>query len=183
MKKVAITCLVLLLIGCGKKENNMADSTNSYTLAEAQEKLAKKYFNHVWDLMEKPDRTPADDEAMVHAVHASCFLWMQVGTPLHQQRGEWQVARVYSLLNHGESALRHARRCMELTEKHPDLMTDFDLAFANECLARAHAISGNKTEAEKFIALAEKAGELIKDKDDRKVFFDDFNGGPWGGLK
>ncbi len=160
----------------------MSDATN-YSLEQAQNKLAKIYFNKVWDYLEQTDRSPADDEAMVHAVHTSCYLWMQIGTPLNHQRGEWQVARVYSVLGLADSALRHANRCLELTQKHQELMQDFDIAFAYECVARANAIAGNAETANKYISLAEAAGEEIKDKDDRKVFIDDFNGGPWQGIK
>lgn len=152
-------------------------------LKETQEKLAKMYFNSVWDLMEKSSRTPEDDEVMIHAAHASCYLWMQIGTPVNHQRGEWQVARVYTILGHYAAALRHANRCLELTDRRPELMQDFDIAFAYECVSRANAIAGNRQVAQKYIELAEQAGQDIKNSDDRKLFLDAFNGGDWNGMK
>lgn len=161
----------------------MSTDETTYSMQQAQEKLAKMYFNSVWDLLEKTDRTPEDDEAMIHATHASCYLWMQVGTPVNHQRGEWQVARVYTILGHFAAALRHANCCLELTDKHLELMQDFDIAFAYECVARANAIAGNRQVATKYIEFAEQAGQDIKDPDDRKVFFDNFNSGLWNGMK
>ncbi len=152
-------------------------------LKETQEKLAKMYFNSVGDLMEKSSRTPEEDEVMIHAAHTSCYLWMQIGTRVNHQRGEWQVARVYTILGHFAAALSHANRCLELTDRHQEQMQDFDIAFAYECVARANAIAGNRQVAKKYIGLAEQAGQDIKDSDDHKVFFDSFNSGMWNGMK
>jgi hypothetical protein len=102
---------------------------------------------------------------------------------VNHQRGEWQIARVYTVLGLADMALRHANRCMELTHQHANEMADFDWAFAYECVARANAVAGNRVEAIKHIGLAQKAGEAIKDEEDRKVFFDGFNGGNWNNLR
>ena len=72
---------------------------------------------------------------------------------------------------------------MELTEKHKDLMEDFDWAYAYESLARANAVLGNRDEALKYISLAEKAGEAIEDEESKKFFVGDFEGGDWRGMK
>jgi len=181
MSKSIPELLILILAVApisAQSEVQMSAVTN-YSLEQAQKKLAKIYFNKVWGYLEQTDRSPEDDEAMLHAVHTSCYLWMQVGTPLNHQRGEWQIARVYSVLGLADSALRHANRCLELTQTHRELMQDFDIAFAYECVARANAIAGNVEMANKYITLAEAAANEIKDKDDRKVFMDDFNGEPW----
>jgi len=45
-------------------------------------------------------------------------------------------------------------------------MDDVDTAFAYEAVARAYAVSGDKKESLKFLEMAKKAGEEIKnDKD------------------
>jgi hypothetical protein len=31
--------------------------------------------------------------------------------------------------------------------------------------------------------MAEEAGAIIKDEEDRQIFFDDFNGGEWYGVR
>ena len=111
------------------------------------EAFAKETNGEVWRLLEKTDRTPADDEQMIHAAHASCYHWLFAGTPLHHQRGEWLIARAYTALGHREAAERHTRRCLALTESHRDLMQDFDLAFAHELAARTAALVGGRPRA------------------------------------
>lgn len=155
----------------------------TYTEAEPHRHFAVTLNGKVWELLEKPHRSRDDDEAMVHAAHASCFHWLQTGTQVHHQRAEWLIARVYCSLGIGESALRHAQRCLELTREHPDAMSDFDVAYAYEGMARANAVAGNKDEALKYLKLAEEAGQSIANDEDRKIFLGDFNSGNWNNLK
>lgn len=61
-----------------------------------ERKLAASLFNHVWDLMEKKNRTIEENDRMIHAAHASRYHWGNVGEPVNLARGEWQVSRVYS---------------------------------------------------------------------------------------
>jgi tetratricopeptide (TPR) repeat protein len=146
-----------------------------YTEAQAQRFFAIQFHGQTWDLLDKADRTKEEDELMIHTAHASCRHWLEAGTGLHHQRGEWLISRVYAVLGVGDAALRHANRCLELTEQYADLMQDFDRAFAYEGVARAYAVAGNREEARKYAGLAAQAGEAIADKGDRKVFMDDFN--------
>ena len=77
-----------------------------------QRQLAATIFNHVWDLLEKPDRSLAEDDEMLHGAHASRYHWGVAGEPVHWARGEWQCARVYAVLGRAEPALHHAGRCL-----------------------------------------------------------------------
>jgi hypothetical protein len=61
-------------------------------------------------------------------------------------------------------------------------MEDFDFAFAYEAIARAYAVNGDKAEAKRFIQTAQKAGEAIKEKEDKDIFFDELKGGDWNGV-
>jgi hypothetical protein len=70
-----------------------------------------------------------------------------------------------------------------LTHQHSDLMHDFDWAYAYEGVARAHAVAGNRDEAIRHIELAQKAGEAIKEEEDRRIFVADFNGGNWNQMR
>lgn len=155
----------------------------TYTEQEAHRHFAAKLNGEVWTLLGKPDRSQAEDELMIHLAHASCCHWLKVGTGVHHQRAEWLIARVYSELELGEAALRHARRCHELTREHTDLLEDFDLAYAQEALARAHAVAGNRSEALKHLQRAEKAGQAIADEESKKFFVGDLEGGDWHGLR
>lgn len=143
--------------------------------------MAPTCFNLTWEYIENKKRTPEDDAMMIHAAHASRFHWGIIGKPLHFQRGEWQVSRVYAILGRSEPALYHAKLCLEWTEK--ENLTDFDLAFAYECMARANAASKNTQEFKKYNNLAREAGEKIEKKEDKDYFFKDFEDGEWFGFK
>jgi len=155
----------------------------TFTESEAHLYFAKQYNGKTWELLDKPDRTSEENEMMLDYAHASLAHWRVAGTAVHHQRGEWMIARVYTVLGNGEQAHRHARRVADLTESHRSELSDFDFAFAYEGLARAYALNGEKVEAKKIIGMAQKAGEAIADKEDRDIFFADFNGGAWYGVK
>lgn len=101
--------------------------------------LAIKLFNETWDLIEKENRSMDEEALMIHKAHASLYHWLQAGTPLHEQRGEWMVSHVYAVIGRYEPAIYHAKRCMALTQQHK--FDDFDLTFAYEALARAYLTS------------------------------------------
>jgi hypothetical protein len=136
---------------------------------EEHKKFAITLFNLTWNLLDKKERTREENDKMVHAAHASRYHWGEIGKPVHFERGEWQISRVYSVLKRSEPALYHARRCLEICKKNN--IGDFDIAFAYEAMARANAILGNKTDCDKYIELAKKAGEHIKKKEDKDYFF------------
>ncbi|MCK4250897.1 hypothetical protein KAX97_05590 [candidate division WOR-3 bacterium] len=142
-----------------------------YTEQEWHKRAAITLFNLVWSLLDKKDRTKQEDDKMVHAVHASRFHWGEIGTPVEFERGEWQISRVYSVLNRPQSALYYAERCLDICKEHN--IGDFDIAFAYEAMARAHAVAGDKSDCEKYIKLAKEAGEQIKKKEDKDLFFGD----------
>jgi len=131
-------------------------------------RFAAQLFNLTWDLMEKQDRTREEDDRMIHAAHASRFHWGEIGTPLELERGEWQIARVYALLGRPEPSLHHARRCLEICQANS--IGDFDLAFAFEGLARAHAAAGEFRTAGEYVEKGKLAAGAIAEKEDRDYF-------------
>ena len=118
--------------------------------------LAAGLFNHTWTLLETHPRTPAQDDEMIHAAHASRYHWGEIADDVHLARGEWQCARVYSVLGHVEPALWHARRCVELAEADPD-REDWDLPAAYEAMARALHVAGDAAAAAEWKAKATEA--------------------------
>jgi hypothetical protein len=127
-------------------------------------------FNSVWQMLDAADRTPALDDQMVHAAHASRWHWSQAGELGGDEQlavGEWQCSRVYSVLGRGEPALHHARACLAICEESG--LTDWVLAAAYEALARASAVAGNGGEARTWLARARTATAAIADPKDRDV--------------
>jgi hypothetical protein len=129
--------------------------------------LAADLFNHTWTLLEKTDRTPAEDDEMIHCAHASRYHWGEVGEGVNLARGEWQCSRVYAVLGRSEPALWHARRCVATNEANGT--ADWDIAAAYEAMARAHLAAGDLGEVARWKAKATAALDGIADKDDREV--------------
>jgi DNA-binding transcriptional MerR regulator len=132
-------------------------------------RLGVALFNHVWTLLEKPDRTPAEIDEMLHAAHASRFHWSRADgmEDANLARGEWQCSRVYAVLGRGEPALWHAKRCLAIHEAAGS--ADWDIASAYEALARACAVAGDPGAAADWKAKAVAALEGIGDPADREV--------------
>ena len=135
--------------------------------AKTHRRLGSDLFNKTWTLMRKTGRTREEDDEMVHCAHASAYHWQQAGTRAHRARSEWQCSRVYTVLGLAESALRHARRCLELVESAPQEMEGWDLAAAYEAMARSHATAGDDREARRYIDLGRAALAQIEDEEDR----------------
>lgn len=123
---------------------------------DLQRQFAVDCFNGTWDLIEKTDRTPADDSRMIHMTHASRFHWGEIGKPLNVARGDWQISRVYAILGQGKNALTYAKNCLHLTIEHD--FGDYDLAFAYEAALRAYAVLGDAEKTDKYLSLAREAG-------------------------
>jgi DNA-binding transcriptional MerR regulator len=158
----------------GLKEEQMASidrRTTGELVPEDERRLAADLFNHTWELLETPDRTPAQDDRMIHAAHASRFHWEQVGEPVNLVAGEWQCSRVYSVLGHAEPAVYHARRALAICDEAG--ITGFFLASANEGLTRALLVAGDRPGAAAAEATAWSAAEDIDDDEDRQIFEQD----------
>lgn len=135
---------------------------------EVHRKFAVDLFNLVWDLLDREVRTSEENDRMLHAAHGSRFHWGEIGTPLEFERGEWQISRVYSVLNRPHAALFHAQRCLGICQMND--IGDFDLAFAYEALARSYAVAGDSTKSREYVELAEAAGAQIEDEGNREYF-------------
>jgi hypothetical protein len=134
-------------------------------------RLAADLFNHTWELLETPERTPAQDDRMIHAAHASRFHWEQVGDATNLVAGEWQCARVYAVLGRAEPSTYHARRALALCDDAG--ITGFFRAASNEALARALLVAGDRAGASGAEADAWSAAEAIEDDEDRQIFEQD----------
>lgn len=132
-------------------------------------RLGADLFNFTWTLIEKADRTPAEIDEMIHAAHASRYHWSKAGTAANLARGEWQCARVYSVLGRGEAAVWHATRCVAYSEAAAKAgeAESWDIPGSYEAMARALAVSGDRAGAEAWREKARTAVAEIEDPDDR----------------
>ena len=141
---------------------------------ELHKQLGVDLFNYTWTLVDKPDRIPEESDQMIHGSHTSAYHWRQVGEPLNFERSDWQLSRVYALLDRPEASLYHAQRCLEVCQS--EGIGDFDLAFAYEAMARANVVGVKHEEAARYLEMARKAGVEIEKKNDRDYFFNELEG-------
>jgi len=135
---------------------------------EEERRLAVDLFNQTWTLLELPARTPEQDDELVDTAHASAYHWLQVGTAANRARSQWQLSRVYVLLGRPEPALHHANRCLAWCEANPGALADWDLPYAHEALARAHALAGNADEARRHADRARELAARVAGDEDRE---------------
>jgi len=134
---------------------------------EQRRRLAVDLFNRAWELMLLPERTPEQDDELLHTAYASRHHWAEVGTVANAARGEWQLSRAYTVLGRAEPARHHAQRCLAYCESDPGALEDWDLPYAYEALARAELVAGNADEARRLAAKARELGERVADAEDR----------------
>jgi hypothetical protein len=134
-----------------------------------QRRLAVDLFNRSWELLELANRTPAQDDELIHVVHAAAFHWGEIGNEARRARSENQCARVYSALGRPEAALHHAGRALELVRAGGDGFEDWDLASALEVAARAELAAGNRAEAERYAVLSRSELDTVADPEDREI--------------
>jgi len=138
--------------------------------------------NSVWDYLTKPERTDDDIDQMLERAYAAAHHWRLATEPgaIQRARAAWLLSRVHAVTGQADLAMRHARRCAELTEAAGDAAADFDRGYAAEALARALALAGDLDAARE--ARARAASIEIANDDDRSIFESDLADGPWFGL-
>ena len=161
------------------KEQSMSD--DKMTLQDFHKKQAAGLFNMTWEYLEKKSRTPDEDEKMLQLAYASCYHWREVGGALNQARGEWMISHVNVILGRKEAGLHHAMRSLKLCQDNG--FGDFDLAFGYEAVARALASLKDKGESDKYYKLALDAGEQIAEAEDKNIFKEQLEAGPWFGMR
>lgn len=127
---------------------------------------AKRLFNETWNYLDKNSRNDEENAQMLHMAHASLWLWQSVGTPVNLARGEWQVSRVYSVLDMPHPALLFGQRSLEICLE--NAIEGIDLVFAYEAVARAYALMGDMGAAAEYHEMGVIAADTISDEDDRQ---------------
>jgi len=137
--------------------------------------------NATWELLGRPEdeRTPADAEEMTRRAYAAAYHWDRAegSGPANTARADWLLARVWAVRGEGTLALHHARRCLHTCDTAG--LTDFDLAYAHEAMARALACLGDAAAARRHLASARAVP--VADPEDRALLEADLTGEPWFG--
>ena len=140
---------------------------NEADRAAAHRRFSAECFNRTWELIDKADRTAADDEQMLLCALASLWHWTQRAdcTDQNLSIGYWQTSRVYSILGQAENARRYGDAGL----KRSSALPPFFLAYAHEALARAAMIAGDKMLLDAHAVAARKLAAEVTDADDRAL--------------
>jgi len=148
-----------------------------FDIARANRWFAVELNNRTWDMVEATERNAQDSELMIHAAHAACYHWLQAGDLLNHLRAQCLLATAYTAAGHAEAALRHATRCLDLSQLAGDEQTPWDRAITYGCAAQAFASAGQTVEATALQTQAQEAADALTDPADREYFDRIWGGG------
>ena len=146
-----------------------------FDLEHAHRYFSANCFNRAWDLIEKVDRTPEEDEEMVLLTMASMWHWSQRPDRTQQNYsvGCWQASRVYALVGQAENARRYAERSLAAAREAE--LEPFYVGYAYEALARAEKAAGNQEKMDEYLGEARYTAGAVKDDEERKMLMDDLD--------
>ena len=146
---------------------------DDFDQAAAHKYYSANCFNKAWDLIDKDQRTPAEDEQMIRLTQASHYHWTQ--RPDYSSTGAsigyWQTSRIYAILDQPENAMHYGKLCLDASQE--EGVPPFFLGYAFEALARAAAAAGNHQDTNTYLDKARAAADDVQKADDRKMLLDD----------
>ena len=150
----------------------MADSS-SFDTEHAHKFFSSHSFNYAWELIEKTERKPEENEQMIQRALASLWHWTQRPdcTSQNLSIGYWQVSRVYALASEPDNACKYAQLCLDVTPSDDP----FYLGYAHEAMARAQLLDGNKKDATENLSHARRCAEQVANVENRKLLMNDLN--------
>jgi hypothetical protein len=146
----------------------MSQQPSAEEIARWDRWFAMEMNNRAWTLAETPGLTPAEEEEMLHAAHASVLHWSRVGTESHKARADMLLGQVHALLGDGAPALRYARRSHEYIASHAS--PDWEIAFSHAVLANAAHAAHEFSLYDREYALAKRLGAEISDAEEKEIF-------------
>jgi hypothetical protein len=150
----------------------MADSPG-FDIEQAHRYFSVACFNRAWDLINKQDRSPEEDEEMLRLSMASLYHWgqrMDV-TERNLSVGYWQLSRIYTILRRADDARDFGQRCLEVSQAED--MPPIYLGYAYEALARAESLAGERAKMKAYFSMAQEAAESVTDLEDHNQLLSD----------
>ncbi|PQO47612.1 hypothetical protein [Blastopirellula marina] len=137
----------------------------------AHRHFAAHCFNITWDLIDKSERSEAEQLQMLLQSAASLWHWTERDdcAPQNLSIGYWQLARVSALIGEANLARRFARTCLEVSPAEDAFL----VGFAYEALARAAATAGDQAEMERCLAEAKSTAANVEDAENRAALLAD----------
>ena len=118
-----------------------------FDLQKGHRWFAVELNNLGWEYVEADTRTDEETERMIHAAHGACFHWLEAGDLLNHLRAQCLLASAYAAAKLAEPAVRHAEKCLSLSEEAGGTQTPFDRAVSHGCAAIAYQQAGDTQRA------------------------------------
>jgi hypothetical protein len=150
----------------------MADKPD-FDISAAHRHFSSDCFNKAWDLIEKSDRTPEEDEEMIRLNQTSIWHWTQREdcSPTNMSVGYWQASRIYAILGQVDNARRYGQLCLEISRREDVAL--FYLGYAYEALGRAEMVAGNREAMARYVSQARETAEKIADAAEKPLLLSD----------
>jgi hypothetical protein len=146
-----------------------------FDLKTAHKFFSAACFNMTWDLMDKAERTPEEDEQMIRLTLASHWHWTQRDdyADTFASVAHWQTSRVYAIIGEADNARKYGELSLERAQG--DDVPPFYLGYAYEALARAESVAGDSGKTKEYLRKAREAAAQVEDEDTRKMLLDDLD--------
>ncbi len=135
--------------------------------------IAVETFNETWALLERDDRTTEDDLDMVGLTLTSRYHWRLAGDPRNHAMSDWQASRVFASIGEAELARAFADAAIDRCAEHE--LDAFMTGFAEEALARALLVGGDKRGARAVLERARHLEAAIDDDEERAALTADLD--------
>lgn len=147
----------------------MADAP-PFETAPAHRYFSAGCFNETWVLIDKPDRSPEDNEQMIRLAQASLWHWTQRPdcNDTNLSVGYWLASRVHALVGEPDNARKYARLCQDKAPDEP-----FYQGYACEAMARAEIVAGNNADGREHLEKAWHFAERVADPEEKQMLVDD----------
>ncbi len=149
-------------------------------------RLGSAANNRAWTLAEMPTRTRQEDEEMLHAAHASAYLWSTVGNERNAAMADLLLGQVHSLLGNAVLAERFVKSASGFFSSAGS--APWELAMAHAVAANAAHCNGNAASHQREYAAAHSAIEAITNAEEKAILLatlrvipKPFDGGASGG--
>jgi hypothetical protein len=141
-------------------------------MSDENRRYAVDLYNAAWELLDSPDRTPAQDDEVLTMAFASRYHWGEAEDGGDEQLavGDWFIGHVAAHLGLSALAVRFSGRALDRVESVG--IGGWLLASAYEGMARAHACARDDEGRARYTALAEAALDGIDDPEEREVIED-----------
>ena len=147
----------------------------AFDLQAAHHHFSTECFNHAWDFIDKPVRTPEEEDEMLLLSLTSTWHWLQRAdrSPTNLSVSYWQNARVFTLLGQMENARRFAQRCLQVSQG--EGIAPFYLGYAYEALARAEMLAGDREKMKEYLLKGRELAARVIEKEEKSMLLADFD--------